>query len=118
MAQVKTALSPVRQTQVDRVFKALSAEPRRAIIRTLASANEAGGACCADADVCACRFAEVLGLSASTISHHMSVLTDAGLVTGRKEGTWVYYRLERAALDAALESLTGPDGSIRRGKCS
>jgi len=62
--------------------------------------------CCGAAEVCACRFAERLGLSAATISHHMTILREAGLVAARKEGTWVYYRLDADALATVLGRLT------------
>jgi len=79
--------------QVDAVFKALASRPRREILRVLAtSGTAADGTCCAQ-EVCACVFAEKLGLGAPTVSHHMKALTDAGLVSGTKRGLWVYYRL-------------------------
>lgn len=48
---------------------------------------------CRKGEVCACQIIELLGLSPSTVSRHMSILRDAGLVVGRKEGRWIYYRL-------------------------
>ena len=48
---------------------------------------------CRKGEVCACQIIELLGLSASTVSKHMSILRDAGLVLARKEGRWMYYRL-------------------------
>lgn len=93
------------QTQLDEVFKALASEHRREILRVLsASTPEAGKTCCAVDEVCACKISEHLGLSASTVSHHMSVLRKAGLVDGRKDGLWTYYTLRRDVLeDAAAE---------------
>lgn len=80
--------------QSDLVFKALSSKPRREILRLLAT----GGAqddqrCCSPDEVCACVFAEKLGLGAPTVSHHMKALIEAGLVSAEKRGSWVYYRL-------------------------
>ena len=54
------------------------------------------------------KLSEHLGLAASTISHHMAALRDAGLVTARKDGTWVYYTVQRdvlRAVGAAIEGL-------------
>lgn len=48
---------------------------------------------CRKGEICACQIIELLGLSASTVSKHMAILRDAGLVRGRKEGRWMYYRL-------------------------
>ena len=90
--------------RVDEVFKALASAPRRELLRLVASHTDRGDDCCAHEEMCACRLADALDLAPSTISHHMNVLVNAGLVSARKEGLWVYYRVERAALaDAARE---------------
>ncbi len=92
--------------QLDAVFKALASSHRREILRLLGSADPgAAKTCCAPGEVCACRIAEHLGLAAPTISHHMAVLRDAGLVSARRDGTWTYYTLRRDALEAAAEAL-------------
>lgn len=92
--------------KLDEVFKALASEHRREIIRILSeSTPEPGKTCCAADEVCACKLSEHLGLSASTTSHHMSVLRSAGLVTARKDGLWTYYTLCRDALAAAADEL-------------
>jgi len=44
-------------------------------------------------ELCACQIIEMLGLAPSTVSKHMSILRQAGLVETRKEGRWIYYRL-------------------------
>lgn len=44
-------------------------------------------------ELCACEIQAVTGLTHATVSHHMSVLVDAGLVRERREGKWMYYRL-------------------------
>lgn len=46
---------------------------------------------------CVCQLIELLGLSPSTVSKHLSILRDAGLLDSRKEGRWVYYRLAEQA---------------------
>jgi ArsR family transcriptional regulator, arsenate/arsenite/antimonite-responsive transcriptional repressor len=92
--------------RLDEVFKALASEHRREILRVLGASTPAPGkTCCAADEVCACKISEHLGLSASTVSHHMSVLRGAGLVDGRKDGTWTYYTLRREVLDAAAVEL-------------
>ena len=93
----------------DLLFRALASRPRREILRMLASAagQETGSGCCGSPhDVCACTFSEQLGLSAATVSHHMTVLREAGLVAGRKDGLWVYYRIRLEALDALLAAVS------------
>lgn len=95
------------EERVDRAFKALASAQRRAMLRIVAS-RTAGAACCASDEVCACELAEALALAPSTISHHMGVLTQAGLVTARKQGLWVYYKVDRDALAA----VAGEIGSL------
>lgn len=65
-----------------RVMKALS-DPGRVTILKLLGARE----------LCACEVIRALRLAQPTISRHMKVLTDAGLITGRKVGSWVHYRV-------------------------
>ncbi|MDF1542277.1 MAG: metalloregulator ArsR/SmtB family transcription factor [Anaerosomatales bacterium] len=97
---------------LDEALKAIASSQRREILRLL---GEAGGpaddtSCCGPGEVCACKLAEALGLAASTISHHMTILREAGLVHGRRGGQWVYYSLDHLALHAvadAIESFAG-----------
>ena len=90
---------------IDEIFKALASEHRRTILRILGeSTPQRGKTCCLSDEVCACKISERLGLAASTTSHHMSVLKNAGLVSARKDGLWTYYTLKRDVLaEAALE---------------
>lgn len=66
---------------------ALADPARLAIVRQLA----------ADGAVCACDVAPAAGLSQPTISHHLRVLREAGVVRGERRGTWIWYALEPAA---------------------
>jgi ArsR family transcriptional regulator len=93
-----SALAPrIDDARLDAGLKALASAPRRHLLRIIAESTSAEGGCC-DTDVCACKLADALELAPSTISHHMSVLVGAGLVSATKRGLWVYYRLEREAL--------------------
>lgn len=58
------------------------------------------------AEVCACDLVEPSGRSQPTVSHHMKILVDAGLVDREKRGLWVWYRLVPSRLDA-LRSVLG-----------
>ncbi|MDI6712417.1 MAG: metalloregulator ArsR/SmtB family transcription factor [Anaerosomatales bacterium] len=99
--------------ELDAALKALASAQRREIVRLLASAGaEADKTCCAAGEVCACRLSERLGLAASTISHHMAVLRDAGLVHARKDGTWVYYSLDRRRLREVADAIADPCGLL------
>ena len=79
--------------QAARVFKAFCDENRLQILQLLRSGEK-----------CACRLLEELQISQSTLSHHMRVLCDSGVVRGRKEGKWVHYSIdpEGAALARTL----------------
>lgn len=79
-------------------FKALSDPSRVAIVNRLAGAE----------DVCVCDFTGTLGLSQPTVSHHLRVLREAGLVeVARKRGTWVHYRLVPEAVAELAFALGG-----------
>lgn len=101
--------SRVRQftdEQTDLIFKALSSKPRREILTLLATgAGEDDSRCCSPDEVCACVFVERLGLGAPTVSHHMKALIEAGLVSGEKRGSWVYYRLRMETVQRVADDL-------------
>jgi len=62
----------------------------------------------AENEVCVCDFTSALPLEQPTVSHHLRILREAGLVTCERRGTWVYYRIAadaRARLDVGLGSL-------------
>jgi DNA-binding transcriptional ArsR family regulator len=54
-----------------------------------------------DGELCVCRITELIGLAMSTVSKHLSVLYQAGLVNARKEGRWMYYSLPGKGAPAA-----------------
>ena len=73
------------------VFKALGDPHRLKALYFLATATPD---CCQGPDgVCACDLVTHLGLAQPTVSHHMRLLTQAGLVTATKRGRWVHYGL-------------------------
>lgn len=55
---------------------------------------------------CGCDLEEPLGLSQPTVSHHLKVLREAGLVAGERRGRWVYYRVSEDALEDIAAALT------------
>jgi ArsR family transcriptional regulator, arsenate/arsenite/antimonite-responsive transcriptional repressor len=78
-------------------FAALADPVRLRLLNILATA-EAG-------EVCVCDLTTPVGRSQPTVSHHLRILTEAGLVAGDKRGRWVWYRIQPdrlAALGAAL----------------
>ncbi|WP_307424043.1 ArsR/SmtB family transcription factor [Pseudarthrobacter defluvii] len=73
------------------VFKAL-ADPNR--LRLLSIVKGAGGG-----EACVCDLTEPLALGQPTVSHHLKILVDAGLLHREKRGTWAYYSLVPGALE-------------------
>ncbi|WP_407425137.1 ArsR/SmtB family transcription factor [Treponema sp.] len=69
-------------SQIAEFCKALSDENRVKIIKMLT-----GG------ELCACKILEAFNITQPTLSHHMKLLTDCGLVSARKEGKWSYYSI-------------------------
>ena len=55
--------------------------------------------------VCFCHLKEKTGLSAPTVSHHLRILREAGLVEGVRVGRWTYYRLRPGALEGVAQAL-------------
>ena len=95
--------APEREALARR-FKALADPARIGIVNLLSASDE----------VCVCAFVDALGLSQPTVSHHLRLLREAGLVSAEKRGTWSYYRLEPEAL-GALQDALGVDGVGRDG---
>jgi ArsR family transcriptional regulator len=77
--------------EIARGFAALS-DPVRVKILSVLGAADSG-------EVCACDFVGPTGKSQPTVSHHLKVLTEAGLVVGDKRGRWVWYSLVPARLE-------------------
>ena len=98
--------SPVRADVLDEAQATLLANSFAALadpirLRLLSYIAAAGGQ-----EVCACDLTEVSGRSQPTVSHHMKILFDAGLIAREKRGLWVWYRLVPSRLDA-LRSVLG-----------
>ena len=82
----------IRTTSLDpevRLLAALADPTRLAIVRRLA----------ADVETCACDFSESSNVGQPTVSHHLRVLREAGIVTSQRRGQWIFYRLDPATAD-------------------
>ncbi len=66
----------------------------------------------AGAEGCVCELTEPLGLSQPTVSHHLKVLTSAGILEREKRGRWVYFRIDREPL-IALQAALAPGPFVR-----
>jgi ArsR family transcriptional regulator len=80
------------------VLKAV-AEPTRLRLLSLVAAHPGQ-------EACICDLTAPVSLSQPTVSHHMRVLTDAGLLTREQRGKWAYYRVIPGALEALSAALT------------
>jgi ArsR family transcriptional regulator len=76
-------------------FKALADPTRLAIVNQLSCCDEC----------CVCELNAAFDLAQPTISHHLKVLRDAGLVRATRRGTWAYYRLEPEAVEQLRKTL-------------
>ena len=73
-----------------KVFKAFCDENRLQILGLLRSGEK-----------CACKLLDELQIGQSTLSHHMKILCDSGIVTGRKEGKWMHYSISSEGIQRA-----------------
>jgi ArsR family transcriptional regulator, arsenate/arsenite/antimonite-responsive transcriptional repressor len=85
------SMSELQAADMARSFAALSDPIRLRLLSIVASAGD---------EVCACDLLEPSGRSQPTVSHHMKILVDAGLVTRDKRGLWVWYRIVPDRLEA------------------
>ena len=78
------------------IFKAFCDENRIRILNLLCGGEK-----------CACRLLEEMSISQPTLSHHMKILCDSGIVEGRKEGKWMHYRIRPEGVQIAQDYLNG-----------
>lgn len=91
------ALDAAAAADLARSFKAL-ADPARVQLLSIVAAHE-------DGEACVCDLTEPVGLAQPTVSHHLKVLVDAGLLTREQRGRWAYYSLVPGALDHLVHRL-------------
>lgn len=91
-----------------KVFKAFCDENRLMILEMLQSGEK-----------CACHLLDNMNISQSTLSHHMKILCESGVIVGRKEGKWTYYSISLQGSEyaiALLEKLTKVNSFVRCGQ--
>lgn len=91
--------------QIAAAFKAL-ADPARLRLLSFIAAQPSG-------EACVCHLMKPLDISQPTVSHHLKVLFDAGLLTRDRRGTWVYYRIVPERLAALRDALLLPQEAAR-----
>ncbi len=93
-------LGPEEARRLAGAFKALG-DPTRLRLLSLIAAGPGGRRC-------ACELVEPLGLAQPTVSHHLKVLTRAGLLSSEKRGSWIFYRVGHEGLAALRAALVDP----------
>lgn len=94
--------------ELSATFKALS-DPGRLRLLNLIAAQPEG-------EACVCDLTEPLGLAQPTVSHHLKVLNEAGLLDREKRGAWVYYRVVPERIEGLRAALAIPTSSARTAK--
>ena len=84
----------MNNSEIAKVFKAFCDERRIEIPKSLLSG-----------ETCACNLLEDLNIGQSTLSHHMRILCDSGVVVGRKDGKWTYYSIDEEGSKKARKLL-------------
>jgi ArsR family transcriptional regulator, arsenate/arsenite/antimonite-responsive transcriptional repressor len=105
---VREPLGEAAATGLAQVFKALG-DPARLRLVSLIGAHRGG-------EVCVCDLTTAFDLSQSTISHHLKVLREAGIITSERRGTWAYYRLVPTALERMAALLSVPEANAAPGQ--
>lgn len=90
-------LTADRAVVLARSFKALG-DPVRLRLWSLIASHEGG-------EACVCELTAGFAVSGPTISHHLKVLREAGLIEGDRRGTWIYYRVVPQTLRALTDAL-------------
>lgn len=96
---LSATLGAVEAATLSDGFSALSDPTRLRILNMLAAAPEG--------EICVCEFVAPLGRSQPTISHHLKLLSDAGLVSGQRRGKWSWYSINRERLEQLRAALAG-----------
>ena len=97
---LSSALAESEAEDLAAAFKVL-ADPARLRLLSMIASADAG-------EACACDLVEPLGKSQPTVSHHLAVLTDAGLLTREKRGRWAWYRVVPERLTVLRDALGTP----------
>ena len=97
---MRQPLTEDQSTELAKVFKALGDPVRLRLLSLIAS--HAGG------EACVCDLTDAFDLTGPTISHHLKVLREAGIIDGERRGTWIYYRVLPTTLQTLSAVLMAP----------
>lgn len=94
---VDAPLGEEEASELARILSALADPVRLRLLSLVASRQE----------ICSCELEEPLGKSQPTVSHHTSILAQAGLLVGEKRGRWMWWRVEPTRLASVRQALGG-----------
>jgi len=97
---VGEVMQPIAAEVLASGFKAL-ADPTRLRLISRVAAHQ-------DAEACVCELTDPVGLSQPTVSHHLKILVDAGILTREQRGKWAYYQLVPETLNALAVLIAPP----------
>lgn len=80
--------------EISTLFKAFCDENRLQILQLLQ-----------DGEKCACKILDEMQITQPTLSHHMKILCDSGVVVGRKEGKWMHYSISKEGIEKGIDYL-------------
>ena len=95
-----------KYTETAEIFKAFCDENRIKILEMLRTGEK-----------CACKLLEELNVTQPTLSHHMKILCDAGVVESRKEGKWTHYRISESGKEKAICLLKEITNTLNNENC-
>ena len=84
----------LNEKKMAEIFKAFCDENRISILKLLSTGEK-----------CGCKLLEEINVTQPTLSHHMKILCDSGVVVGRKEGKWMHYSISSDGAEIAMECL-------------
>ena len=98
-----SAFDEADAVELARSFAALADPIRLRLFNLIAAAGD---------EVCNCDLIEPVGRSQPTVSHHLKILVNAGVLSRERRGTWSWYRIDNAAIDT-LAAVLAPGGPLR-----
>lgn len=104
----RQALTADESADLARAFKAIG-DPVRLRLLSLIAAHQGG-------EACVCDLTDAFEVSGPTISHHLKVLREAGVISGDRRGTWVYYRVVPEVLTMLARVLVPADADTQSGQ--
>ena len=105
---VREVMTPTQAGSLATALKAI-ADPTRLRLISLVAAHD-------EQEACVCDLVDPIGLAQPTVSHHLKVLVEAGILTREQRGKWAYYRLVPGTLDDIAQLLSARGALVSSGR--